>query len=1163
MAVYTGNDQNNFYSGTSSADTISGGGGNDTLNGNAGDDQIDGGNDDDTLTGGAGRDTVRGGEGNDTIHVGFYFGDTIGSVSGELADGGNGSADFLVFSRAPVTSGITFSLADPSASQVVAGITIVNIERAQFVGSDYADSLTGGALNDTLLGQWGDDFLDGAGGDDSLNGEVGADTMHGGDGNDVLRWGDFDVLLDGGAGIDLAIIDVNGGLTLDVSDPSIDQSVQGTILRNVERLNYNGGDDIDRISGGAYEDLLQGEGGDDVLVGGGGNDTVSGGAGVDELYGGDGDDFLHSFEQADIAGDSIVDGGAGTDHLELSLREYRGATTIDLADSTGRFRNIESINFFGGSGVNIVSAGALADTLRGGASADQLDGRGGDDTIIGAAGADLIRGGGGNDYLESDEGADTVYGDDGDDRIFNRGVEGDLIEGGAGHDEIYGSDGGADTISGGQGDDIVYGRGGADQLSGDEGNDTIHVRIGQSSVAGGGGTDLLVVDFSTATQPVTARDLANSVTAPGADPAGGYRGRFTDRLGHVVDFQGIERFNITAGSGGDLIFTADGDDTVLGGGGNDILRSYGGVDFLNGGTGDDLLDGGTGADSMIGGDGNDIFLVDTGDAVGEAAGGGTDEVQTALAAYTLGANLENLTGTYAFGQALTGNGLDNLVRAGAGADTLRGEAGNDILDGGAGADGMTGGIGDDIYIVDDSGDVVVENAGEGLDEMRSSAADTTIAANVEILTGTGAAGSTQVLRGNSAANILAGGAANDVFRLEQGGDDSATGGAGNDAFIFGAALTAADQVDGGAGTRDQLGIQGAYAGFTFGAGNLVGIETLALLSGSDTRFGESGTSRYDYHLTTLDSNVAAGTQLIVNMNGLLAGEDVTFDGSAESDGNFFFYGGAGVDTLTGGLGGDSFFFGDGLFAATDRVAGGGGAARDQLGLRGNYSLVFEAGTMTGIETLALVSGKDTRFGAAGPDYDYDIATHDSNLAAGQQLSVNAADLRAGESLTFDGSAELDGYFRILAGKGDDALTGGAGNDILYGNLGADSLTGGGGADTYFYRSAAESTSSAHDFIHGFDFAADRLDLPGIHDVFERLEQGHLDSANFDGDLAQAVAPHLQSGDSIFFTASSGDQAGRTFLVVDQNGIAGYQAGEDFVIRFDSPPPPGPIPDFIV
>ena len=42
-----------------------------------------------------------------------------------------------------------------------------------------------------------------------------------------------------------------------------------------------------------------------------------------------------------------------------------------------------------------------------------------------------------------------------------------------------------------------------------------------------------------------------------------------------------------------------------------------------------------------------------------------------------------------------------------------------------------------------------------------------------------------------------------------------------------------------------------------------------------------------------------------------------------------------------------------------------------------------------------------------------------------------------------------------------------------------------------------------------------------------------------------------AGNSALFTANAGDLSGQSFLVVDSNGTAGYQAGQDLVIQLDT------------
>lgn len=151
--------------------------------------------------------------------------------------------------------------------------------------------------------------------------------------------------------------------------------------------------------------------------------------------------------------------------------------------------------------------------------------------------------------------------------------------------------------------------------------------------------------------------------------------------------------------GDDTINGLSGHDSILGGGGDDSLDGGGGNDTIGGGQGDDTLNGNLGNDSMAGGVGNDTYIINSfTDVVVEAAGEGTDTVQTTIGTFTLMANVENLTyvGPGRFNG--TGNGGNNVLTGASNADTLNGGAGNDTLIGGAGNDSLVGGAGSDVAV---------------------------------------------------------------------------------------------------------------------------------------------------------------------------------------------------------------------------------------------------------------------------------------------------------------------------------------------------------------------------------------------------------------------------------------------------------------------------------
>jgi Ca2+-binding RTX toxin-like protein len=316
--------------------------------------------------------------------------------------------------------------------------------------------------------------------------------------------------------------------------------------------------------------------------------------------------------------------------------------------------------------------------------------------------------------------------------------------------------------------------------------------------------------------------------------------------------------------------------------------------------------------------------------------------------------------------------------------------------------------------------------------------------------------------------------------MYDGGDDTVLAGGGNDNIFFIGALTSADKVDGGAGT-DTLVVQGPYGALALGP-DIVRIENVSILGGNNKSFGEPGTNRYDYVLTTHDSNFAAGVQARINGAALLAGEDFTFDGSAETDASFVVYGGKGKDTLLGGLSNDIFFFAEERFASGDTVNGGTGY--DGMFLRGNYTIDFNApgytGLFTNIDNLTLTSATDERYArGGGTEFDYNLTLSDAIVGAGGQLTVSGALLLATETMVLDASAESNGTLRLFGGKASDTLKGGALADLIHGNLGADMLSGGGGADMFQYNNSAESTAGSRDQILDFTAGSDRIDLGRI------------------------------------------------------------------------------------
>jgi Ca2+-binding RTX toxin-like protein len=969
---------------------------------------------------------------------------------------------------------------------------------------DSSTDLIGTEAGEMLYGDYHSNLLSGLGGNDRIEAGSGNDQLSGGDGNDLLRGGAGVDSFDGGANTTADDPVTVYGDRISFAEPTATQGAVADLRTGI--ISNDGFGNVETMTG--IESLGGGTAFADVLHGNDDRNALLGSRG-DTLAGHGGDDIIRI-----TAAPAQADGGSGADLLELSsnggfllpdsdgdgLAETGGAMpgawVVDLdtgliADGYGNAGTV--------AGIENVSGSSASDTIGGDDNANIISGNGGVDYLFGAGGGDTLDGGDGNDEMDGGDGSDMLRGQAGDDQLHVSGAGMDMVEGGAGTDMLivdYGDTAFAVTASApqadpnggrmgsigdgttravsysgienfnittGSGDDRVRGGSGDNYVYLGAGNDEYVVAGGFNSIDGGDGTDGIWANFGAMTGGVSW----SLVTG-------------THNL--VANYLNFEYFaELVTGSGQDIVTTANNgrSDKVILGAGSDSVVLWDGMDTVNGGA----------ADSGSTDGGFDILILNygqattgvhnigalTSDAAGYSGGFGDDSTRMAIFQafdrflIATGSGADNIT---------TGAGNDDVRTAG-GNDIVDSGAGNDLIDGGGGDDLMTGGTGNDIYVVSSAGDTVVEYAGEGIDLVRTALAAYTLAANVENLTATTDAA--HDFRGNGLNNVITGGAGNDVFRLQDGGDDTALGGVGNDFFLALGALTSGDSITGGAGS-DEIALQGDYsAGVTLGA--IAEVELLVLLPGNDTRFGAPGTASYSYRIATGNQNVAPGGLLNVDANRLRAGENLVFDGSAETDGSFYIFAGKGVDTLTGGSQNDAFLFrGPGNFTAADTVSGGAGF--DELALRGDYTgaykVAFGASTISSIEAIVVISGHDLRYGREAGDYSFDIKLHDANVQPGQVVIVDAGTLRSGEKLAFDGSAELDGgRFTMFGGKGADVLTGGSGADSIRGGLGADVMTGNGGADTFVFRDTAESAPGTPDKILDFVSGADRIDLARI------------------------------------------------------------------------------------
>ncbi|RVG30042.1 calcium-binding protein, partial [Sinorhizobium meliloti] len=704
---------------------------------------------------------------------------------------------------------------------------------------------------------------------------------------------------------------------------------------------------IEQVIGTAFADTLTSSRAGDKLVGGAGNDVY-------------------------VVGNQSVSiteaAGAGSDEVRTSL------TTFTLGANLDNLTYTDTSNFVGNGNDldNVITSGGGNDTLTAGA---------GNDTLIANDGADKIDGGVGSDtsvYSGSYEGVNID--------LANNTAEGGHAEG-----DVLTS---IENLVGSQYVDSMFGNSVANRLDGQKGDDTLDGREGDDILVGGAGADILTGGIGT-----DVASYESAATGVSIDLATGIHSG--DAAGDT--FTGIEEWH---GSNYD-----------------DVLGGSASGEALRGGAGDDLLAGAAGADILDGGSGTDtVGYAASSAAVGinlsiNVNSGGDAEGDTLFSIeYVVGSSFNDTLVSSSIGQVWEGGLGGDTIVGGTGIDTSSyqnstsgvsvnlatgtgtgGDAEGDVLTsidrvvGSIYGDMLTasaqqtldGGNGDDVYVVGSVDVVIVEDAGAGTDEIRTSIANFALAANVENLTYVGTGSFTA--QGNALTNILTGGDGDDVL-IGAGGADTLIGAAGIDTASYataGAAVT----------INLQTGVHtGDAAGDTFS-----GIEKFRGSNYNDIFVADGAINNFDGGSGT-DTVNYSGSASAVTIN---LGTGVSNGGDAEGD----------ILTSIEQVIGSSF--GDRLTAAA--------AGQILLGGMGDDIYVINVSSVTVTESSS-----------AGND-----AVHTS--LSSYTLANNMETLIYTGSGGFAGTGN-SGNNTILGGSGNDTLRGGDGADLLVGGAGTDTAS---------------------------------------------------------------------------------------------------------------------------
>ncbi|NVJ97967.1 MAG: hypothetical protein HWE25_07440 [Alphaproteobacteria bacterium] len=367
-----------------------------------------------------------------------------------------------------------------------------------------------------------------------------------------------------------------------------------------------------------------------------------------------------------IIADIAVSGSNG----EVERVENTGTITgdINLKDRNDEVINRGEISGnidMGDAQDTVANLGQITGQINLGSGSDDLSNNG---TITGT-----VHGDGGNDVVTNNGRIfGDVYLDAGDDNLFTH--NGDIIGtvyGGNGDDLIEGGNN-TDTLSGDLGDDTLSGGNGDDQLTTGDGNDVIRLTAGWG--------DDTVSDFDADNDRIDISRTGSNyddliITSCGDDAL------VTDADGNSLLLQNVsagaltsDLFRLQTSEGGsDLNNNISGnaqDNEIKGYGGDDLIEASGGDDTLYGGAGHDTLDGGNGVDTAVFSDSYVGVSISLNDTVTNTSNGNRVVLR----------NIENIVGSVA-GDRIEGDESDNQFTGLTGGDVFAflNDWGNDTI----------------------------------------------------------------------------------------------------------------------------------------------------------------------------------------------------------------------------------------------------------------------------------------------------------------------------------------------------------------------------------------------------------------------------------------------------------------------------------------------------